>query len=864
MIPISLPTHVVYSLKLVRLFVEQVYLLLRKNISQKQRNGRQFWKDSVMIQFFICFFVTNIISSNSRLSPSADVYSYFKLPPLSSAKPWGIFNQDSKGNTIETIISKRLYYSPNNHPGVLDLIDNLVSTYPEIEAVGALNNDGINDLYKQNLFNSWASVQFSLNDDQVETGQLITSESTPSVVNYQIAIAPVNYGSPLPTFNYTDSVYNDQSSDADIFWSSGYLTLQNFIATYLAKNYSFVDPNFNVDTFVQRYPKSPIYKDTITFSIDKLRNEIWKWIGGTILSVCLFIPMLSLLTEIVRERQYLMKDLLEISGMMNISYYSSYLLMAFILGEFSCLFTIGVLRIFGIVNEDRVTPYLQLLTIYVVASASFGMAFGFVIPRSEFYGLPAFLLNTALTVCGAYLAVAYNISVGLKLFCCFLSPSVGLSMGIVVIENYLYVNGGPMNYSFINHNKNYPNLNDINSILLVSALTYVLITLCFPLETIWNFFKLPTIEGIAINKLDHVKYPCDVEENTEVGIGGKVLLNVSSLTQVYPDGTNAVSDMSFKVTQGEVLSFLGANGAGKSTTMKMLCGTINATYGDATVNGFSITSERTLARRNLGIAMQQDVLWDDVNVEDHLLLFGRLRGLHGKKLHDSVAQMCESVGFPEKKKSLAGTLSGGQKRRLCVALSMVGDNPVVYLDEPTAGLDPVSRRQLWELIKKNRGNRAILLTTHFMDEADALGDRIAIVKEGRLRALGTSKYLKHRFGLGYLIRMSLTDKAIPHQINQFIQKSIPKASISSSAGTELVIRLPQDDLSLFPSVFEQLEIQSEKIGIRTYGIETTTLEEVFMRIVNEDNEQLFKDQRNGCESAGWCCFSGQGQRLAVP
>ncbi len=115
--------------------------------------------------------------------------------------------------------------------------------------------------------------------------------------------------------------------------------------------------------------------------------------------------------------------------------------------------------------------------------------------------------------------------------------------------------------------------------------------------------------------------------------------------------------------------------------MGMLCGTLNATFGDALVNGFSITNNRTLARRNLGICMQQDIIWNDVSVEDHLLLFGRLRGLHGIDLRNDVQDMLVSLGFPEKRLSLAGTLSGGQKRRLCVGLSMVGGNSVVYLDE---------------------------------------------------------------------------------------------------------------------------------------------------------------------------------------
>ncbi len=112
---------------------------------------------------------------------------------------------------------------------------------------------------------------------------------------------------------------------------------------------------------------------------------------------------------------------------------------------------------------------------------------------------------------------------------------------------------------------------------------------------------------MILNKAEDIPYPCDKEE--EDTAGAKFLLKVNTMTQVYPDGTNAVKDMTFNVREGEVLSFLGANGAGKSTTMKMLCGTLDPTYGDATVNGYSITGQKTLARRNLGIAMQQDIIW---------------------------------------------------------------------------------------------------------------------------------------------------------------------------------------------------------------------------------------------------------------
>ena len=272
--------------------------------------------------------------------------------------------------------------------------------------------------------------------------------------------------------------------------------------------------------------------------------------------------------------------------------------------------------------------------------------------------------------------------------------------------------------------------------------------------------------------------------------------------------------------------------------MGMLSGTLDPTTGDALINNESITQNKTIARQNLGICFQKDVIWDDISVEGHLYLFGRLRKCYGAQLKANVDKMLIDLGFPEKAKSLAGTLSGGQKRRLCVGISMVGNNSVVFLDEPTAGLDPVSRRQLWELIQKNREGRAILLTTHFMDEADVLGDRIAIVKEGRMRAYGSSSYLKSKFGIGYILRLSLGVGAKVDPIVTSAQRFVKEASVISSAGTELTIRLPKEAVAVFPDFFKFIEDNLHVLGISSFGIETTTLEEVFMRIVNEDSEAL--------------------------
>ncbi len=234
------------------------------------------------------------------------------------------------------------------------------------------------------------------------------------------------------------------------------------------------------------------------------------------------------------------------------------------------LLCVGLLTGFGIFDASRFFAYTRLLICYILGSSSFGMAFGFVVPRSEYYGLPIFVLTVALTICGAYLGIAYDISIGLKLFFCWLSPSVGLTMGVLAIETYMYHNDNArMDYTYQDMSKNYPCLNDIDAVILLSAFTYFMITLALPLDWLWKLTS--TAENLAANRQDEIKYPCDNEEEGALANvdakNSQYILNVDTLSQVYPDGTHAVKDMSFRVKEGEVLSFLGANGAGKCCRM---------------------------------------------------------------------------------------------------------------------------------------------------------------------------------------------------------------------------------------------------------------------------------------------------------
>ena len=356
-------------------------------------------------------------------------------------------------------------------------------------------------------------------------------------------------------------------------------------------------------------------------------------IRSTLVSICIFRALIGPLTEMVRERQYRMKDILEISGLINSAYYISYLIFTQVIAQITIwLPLIAILLGTGVLDNARVPAYGALFTCYSLGITAMAMCFGFIVFKSEYYALPAFVMNSALTVGGIFLGMDYGTSAPLKLFVSFLVPPLGLSMGFFVIENYLYDNqGSNMDFKFENTQKLYPSLNSLCGVLVASMVMYMLIAIGMPFDWVFSKRESSLVDIIAASKADEVEYPCDVEEvvvdkdklKTE-----NVLLQVNKLSHIYPDGTHAVKNVSFEVKQGEVLSFLGyinkiiqllyllydylfgsANGAGKSTCMGMLCGTLEATVGDAMVNGFSISAERVQARRNLGIAMQQDIIW---------------------------------------------------------------------------------------------------------------------------------------------------------------------------------------------------------------------------------------------------------------
>lgn len=229
-------------------------------------------------------------------------------------------------------------------------------------------------------------------------------------------------------------------------------------------------------------------------------------------------------------------------------------------------------------------------------------------------------------------------------------------------------------------------------------------------------------------------------------------VSLQNVHKVY-NNTPVVNDLSFTIQPGEMFGLLGPNGAGKSTTIRMLTTLTKPTQGQIEVAGFDVTRQPLQAKQNIGVVLQQTSVDADLSVWENMELHGRLHHIPNPQRQQSINRWLEYVELIERRKDLVKTLSGGMKRRLQIARALLHEPKILFLDEPTVGLDPQTRRRLWEIIKGlNKQGMTMLLTTHYMDEVEYLCDRIGIMDGGKLISLGTLQQLKSQYGEGLVMK----------------------------------------------------------------------------------------------------------------
>ncbi len=308
-----------------------------------------------------------------------------------------------------------------------------------------------------------------------------------------------------------------------------------------------------------------------------------------------------------------------------------------------------------------------------------------------------------------------------------------------------------------------------------------------------------------------------------------VVISTSSLTKVYPGDIVAVEDLDLTVYQGEIFGLLGPNGAGKTTTVGMLTSRVIPTRGSAQIGGVDIVAHPTLAKQLIAVVSQSNTLDRSLNVRDNLYFHGRYFGMSAREARAAAAQALEKFRLEDRAGSDVGTLSGGMAQRLMVARAILHKPRILFLDEPTAGLDPQSRLALWEILSElHDAGETILLTTHYMEEADNLCDRVAIMDHGHLLALDAPAELKRSIDADTQVKV-----AADGDLGALAQHFATLEGVTDARVVEDVISVTaRGRKGLLPSIVAHAE--EGGFTLTDLSASEPTLETVFIRLTGKD------------------------------
>jgi len=286
---------------------------------------------------------------------------------------------------------------------------------------------------------------------------------------------------------------------------------------------------------------------------------------------------------------------------------------------------------------------------------------------------------------------------------------------------------------------------------------------------------------------------------------------------------NAVSDLSLSIKQGEVFSLLGTNGAGKTTTINMLCGLLKPTAGNATLMGYDISTEIDSVKKVIGVSPQETAIALHLNTYENLILMGGVFGFKSSQNKQKALQLMELMEL-ENRKDQVRKLSGGMQRRLSIAMALMSDPKVLFLDEPTLGLDPHARKSVWNYIEKLKGEKTILLTTHYLEEADSLSDHIAIMDNSRIIEIGTSAELKKRYRSTQVLDIAFVENEqdVVSELRQLEYEA-------EKTQNGVCIKAPEIDFYAVSDV-----LRNNNVQIKSIEMKEPTLDEVFLQLTGKE------------------------------
>uniref|UniRef100_H2YX18 ABC transporter domain-containing protein n=1 Tax=Ciona savignyi TaxID=51511 RepID=H2YX18_CIOSA len=785
-------------------------------------------------------------------------------------------------NATDGVITwKDLYYQLNS--GIL-FITNVLGCFELNKFEGYQSEQRLVDASLSRTKNKtlWGAIVF-MNPTE-------NSEVLPKIVKYKIRqdAGSVTKTTSIQSFSWEPDAEADYTSNKMAYYNGGFLFLQDMVEQAIIEG---VVPEPFVGRYMQEFPY-PCYTydeflEYLSALLSLLMTLAW------IYSVCIIIK------NIVYEKEQRLKEVMKMMGLSNGVHW-----VAWFINSFSLMF-LSILLLILVLKVGDVTPYSNMF-IVLIWLCCFAIA-----TISQCFLISCFFSRANLAAaCGGIIYflmyIPYNMTyawqdemtISTKLVACLLS-TVAFGYGAGYISQYEMSGDG---IQFSNWNTSPDPSDHMNFLLsmlmmLVDAAIYLILTwyieAVFPgqygVPRPWNFFlqrsywcgstdDLRSNESYSAYNQDDPSIKLETEpSHLKLGV------SMHNLSKVYGNGKVAVDGLSLNFYENQITAFLGHNGAGKTTTMSMLTGLFPPSGGTASIYKKDIQTDMDSIRHELGFCPQHNVLFGDLTVLEHLQLYAGLKGSSsGKTQSESETNnMLQDVGLPHKKHEMTRHLSGGMKRKLSVAIAFVGGSKCVVLDEPTAGVDPYARRGIWDLLLHYKQNRTIVLSTHHMDEADLLGDRIAIISHGKLKCCGSSLFLKSCFGVGYYLTLQMKDgfessfssskqslSTLEGQstvstpstsketsildkkssiLAQMVTDTISGVKLYEDNGREITFVLPysaQTDGS-YAKLFEKLNNANAN-----YGLTDTSLEEIFLNVA-EHSKDDGKEENTKC----WLLFN---------
>ncbi|XP_035432453.1 phospholipid-transporting ATPase ABCA1 [Spodoptera frugiperda] len=653
------------------------------------------------------------------------------------------------------------------------------------------------------------------------------------------AVFPV-FETPGPRFSKSWEGGNDPGYVNEMF-----IALQQVISTELIARSTGVNMS-EFTVFLQRYPHPPYIRD--------MALDLLQFMFPMFIMLSFSYTAINITRAVTVEKELQLKETMKIMGLPTWLHWTAWTCKQFVFLLVSASLTVILLKINWFTNEDGFSEYTvftntpwTVLMFFTMLYLTCVIFFSFMMSSFFSKASTAALCTVVvwfLTYIPAFLlAMDIEMSTTVQVFTC-LSINSAMSYGFQLLlakestgglqwGDFMSAPGTDSNRFVFGH---------VVIMLVVDCFVYMLVTLYFeqvmpgPFGTPkrWYFpFQLrfwfphykPGTVLVLENENSEFEDIIKEKEPNEHEVGVKM----NNLTKIFGANT-AVNNLSLNIYDDQITVLLGHNGAGKSTTISMLTGNLEVTRGTVTVAGYDMTHETYAARAHIGLCPQHNVLFNELTVREHLEFFARLKGFRGAELKSEIDTLIEKLELQDKRDYPSNGLSGGQKRRLCVGIALSGAARVVLLDEPTSGMDPSSRRALWELLQKEKKGRSMILTTHFMDEADILGDRVAIMAQGRLQCVGSPYFLKRHYGVGYTLVVVKDDDFDFEECTRLINKYIPDTVVKEDRGTEITYNLINDYSYAFEEMLNDLECNMEKIKYKNYGLTATTLEDVFMSV----------------------------------